>query len=72
MNIWGDNEATQWFTEGYKASGKKLDMGKSCVRFRKLEDVPLGLIGEAIACTTVADFIKLYEDSRRTSRREHA
>ena len=63
MNIYGENAATQWFIEGYKASGKKLDMGKSCVRFRKLQDVPMGLIGEAIARTPVADFIKLYEDS---------
>jgi len=72
MNIYGDDEATQWFTEGYKASGKKLDMGKSCVRFRKLEDIPLGLIGEAIARTTVADFIKRYEELRSTSTGEHA
>ena len=68
MNIYGDEVAAQWFTEEYKAGGKRLDMGKPCVRFRKLEDVPMGLIGQAIARTTVADFIKLYKESRRAPR----
>ena len=71
MNIYSDKEAERWFTEQYRASGKKLDMGKSCVRFRKLEDLPLGLIGEAIGRTTVAGFIERYQESRRAPRREH-
>ena len=42
------NEATRkWFEQEYRASGKKLDMGKSCVRFRKLEDLPLEVTGKA-------------------------
>ena len=45
MNIYGDEGTLRWFTEGYAASGKKLDMGKSCVRFKKLDDLPLELIG---------------------------
>ena len=61
MNIYGDPETQQWFVDEYRASGKKLDMGKSCVRFNKLEDLPVDLIGEAIARTSVGDFIKLYE-----------
>ena len=68
MNVYGDPEAEQWFTEGYRASGKKLDMGKSCVRFKKLEDLPLQLIGEVIARTTAADFIERYELSRGSRR----
>ena len=43
------------FEERFKASGKKLNMGKSCVRFRKVEDLPLGLIAETIASTPVED-----------------
>ena len=39
-------------------------MGKSCVRFRRLEDVPLDVVGEAIARTSVDDFIAAYERSR--------
>ncbi len=61
MNIYGDKETQEWFTEQYRASGKRLDMGKSCVRFKKLEDLPIHLIGQAIARTTVAEFIKRYE-----------
>ena len=71
MNIYGDKETEQWFTERYRASGKRLNMGKSCVRFKKLDDLPTDLIGEAIARTTVADFIRGYEASRTlTSKRK--
>ena len=64
MNVYGDDETLQWFTEGFAASGKKLDMGKSCVRFKKLEDLPLELIGETIARTPVSEYIACYEASR--------
>lgn len=66
MNIYGDKKAEKWFREAYKASGKKLDMGKSCVRFKKLEDVPLDVIGKAIAQTPVEALIKAYEKARKT------
>ena len=65
MNIYGDTEVEKWFVEQYSASGKKLNMGKSCVRFKRLGDLPLSLVGEAIARTSVAQFIELYEASRR-------
>ena len=44
-------------SERWQATGKKLDMGKSCVRFKKLDDLPLDVVGEAIARTSVDDFI---------------
>jgi len=59
MTIYGKNE--DWFREEYKKTGKKLDMGKCCVRFKKLEDLPLDLIGRAIARVPVADFVANYE-----------
>ena len=65
MNVYGNKEIEGWFIESYKKSGKRLDMGKSCVRFRKLEDLPLDIIEEAIARTSVDDFISLYEESRK-------
>ena len=72
MNVYGDEEAERWFTERYRASGKKLDMGKSCVRFKSLQDLPIDLIGAAVARTTVDEFIKRYEVSRaQTARRKH-
>ena len=65
MNIYGNLENEEWFLDRYKASGKKLDMGKSCVRFKKLEDLPVELIGEAIARTPMAEYIQIYEASRK-------
>ena len=65
MNVYGDPETERWFVEEYRASGKKLDMGKSCVRFKGLEDLPLDLVGRAIARTSVDEFIGMYESSRR-------
>ena len=65
MNVYGDPETEQWFTERYSASGNKLDMGKSCVRFKRVEDLPLELIGETIARTPVAEFINRYEAVKR-------
>ena len=64
MSIYGDPGLKAWFTERYRVSGKKMDTGKSCVRFQRLDDLPLDLVGEAIARTPVADFIELYEASR--------
>ena len=69
MNVYGDEETERWFTERYVASCKKLNMGKSCVRFKTLDDLPVDLIGEAIARTPVADFIALYEASRSPAKR---
>ena len=62
MNVYGDGE--EEFKKNYIATGKKLDMGKSCVRFKSLDDLPLGLIGETISRTSVAQFIERYEKSR--------
>ena len=65
MNIYGNRENEGWFIDRYKSSGKKLDMGKSCVRFKRLEVLPVDLIGEAIARTPVSEYIQIYEASRR-------
>ncbi len=67
MNIYAEAGAEEWFVEGFKARGKRLNMGKSCVRFKTLDDLPIDLVGMAIARTSVARFIELYEMSRRKS-----
>lgn len=51
------------FAEEWKATGKKLNMGKSCVRFKQLEDVPLKVLGKAIKRATARKFVKAYEGS---------
>ena len=63
-NVYADGSVEGWFRERYLATGKRLDMGKSCVRFRKLDDLPLELVGEAIARTPVAEFVEIYKASR--------
>ncbi|MCE2465789.1 MAG: DUF1801 domain-containing protein [Dehalococcoidia bacterium] len=69
MNIYGDPETYEWFTEEFKARGKKLDMGKSCVRFKKLDDLPMDVIGQAIAKTPSSNYIDIYEASRRKTKK---
>ncbi|MEX2431127.1 MAG: DUF1801 domain-containing protein [Dehalococcoidia bacterium] len=63
MHLYGDAEA-EWFRARYQASGKKLDMGKACLRFKRLEDLPLDVIGEAIALTPPDEYIRKHEASR--------
>ncbi len=67
--VYGNAETERWFRERWAATGKKLNMGKSCVRFRKLDDLPLELIGETIARTTVDRYIEGYEAARGSSRK---
>ena len=52
-------EIRKKFENAYKKSGKKFDAGKSCIRFRKVDDLPLRLIGEIIGSMSVNKFIKL-------------
>jgi uncharacterized protein YdhG (YjbR/CyaY superfamily) len=61
LSVYGDPALQKWFVDAYKRSGKKLDMGKSCVRFKTLEDLPLDVVGEAIAKVSYDDFIAQYE-----------
>lgn len=63
--VWTTDEVRDGFLAEYRESGKRLDMGKSCVRFRKLDDLPLDLISETISAIDVDTFIETYENSRR-------
>lgn len=64
MGIYGDAEAEAWLSEAFAAAGKRLRMGKSCVRFKKLDDIPADVVGQAVGLLSVADFVELYESSR--------
>lgn len=61
MAVYGDPQTERWFRDAWAASGKKLDMGKSCVRFTQVADLPLDLIGQTIARVGVDDYIARYE-----------
>ena len=65
MSIYGDEETARAFDAEYKASGKKMDRGKACVRFKNADDLPLDVIGNTVAGTSVQEFIEIYERSRR-------
>jgi len=62
--IYMDQEALKEFEEAYRATGKRCDVGKSCVRFRKLDDLPLSLIGKAVSRMTMEKFIRRMEEIR--------
>ena len=64
MGVYGDEGTATWFRKRWAETGKRLDMGKSCVRFRHLDDLPLDLIGKVIARASVDDFIAAYERAR--------
>ncbi len=62
MGIYADPKLLKWFTDAHaKASPKKLDMGKSCIRYKKTEDIPFKLIGELVAKITPDEWIATYE-----------
>ena len=59
--IYTMDEQRDWFVEAWKKTGKKLEMGKSCARFKKIDDVPLDVVGRAIKRISVKKFIQFYE-----------
>ncbi len=62
MGVYSSEALLSWFqSEWPKHSSKKLDMGKSCIRFKKPEDVPIALIGELASKMTPAEWVELYE-----------
>lgn len=70
MGIYMDPALLKWFTDEHKkASPKKLDMGKSCTRYKKPEDVPLELIGKLARKMTPKQWVALYEAQLNKSRR---
>lgn len=57
--VYADEGRRTAFVEAWRATGKRLDMGKSCARFKRLEDVPLDVVAESIAGTSVAELLSL-------------
>lgn len=65
MGLYSSGMLVEWFkAEWPKHSSKKLDMGKSCIRFRKAEDVPVALIGELASKMTPQEWIDIYERAK--------
>jgi len=71
MGIYADPKLLKWFVDAHaKASTKKLDMGKSCIRYKKPEDIPFDLIGELASKITMEEWIKMYETNLKDSRKK--
>ncbi len=69
MGIYADATLYKWFTEAHaKASPKKLDMGKSCIRYKNEADIPFDLIGELASKISVKEWIQLYESAFRKAK----
>jgi hypothetical protein len=64
MGVYADADRAKRFKDGFARAGKRLDIGKSCVHFKALADLPLDVIGETIANVSVEDYIALYQRSR--------
>ena len=71
MGIYGSDPLRIKFEEAYKATGKRMDIGKSCVRFRNLDDLPLDVVAEAVGAISLEEFIGLHDEaaSLRKSRK---
>lgn len=71
MGIYADPKLLKWFTEAYaKEVPSKLDMGKSCLRFKKNAIIPYELIGELVQKMTTEDWINLYEKNYKKAAKK--
>lgn len=61
MGLYAVPEKRRWFEGEFKKSGKKMDMGKSCLRFKALEEIPLDLIGRAVGMIGAEEMIALHD-----------
>jgi hypothetical protein len=66
--LYQNAELEAWFKAKFAEAGKKLDMGKGCVRFKKLDDLPLDVVGEAMGRMTVEEVVANYDAQRTRSK----
>ncbi len=67
--VYGDPERDSWFREEWAKTGKRLDMGKCCLRFRKLDDLALEVVAESIRQVSAREFIQFYEAVLKTKHK---
>jgi hypothetical protein len=64
MSVYGDAKGAERLKDGFRAAGKKLDMGKSCVRFKSADDLQLDVIGEVVASMPVDRWVEIAQAAR--------
>jgi hypothetical protein len=67
MCLYGSSGEEAWFRKEWAKTGKKLDMGKCCIRFKKLDDLALDVLGKAIARVSLKKYVELYDSVIKTS-----
>jgi Domain of unknown function (DU1801) len=72
MTLYGDTKHLELFKQDWAKSGKKLDMGKCCIRFKKVEDLDLIALGKAVGRVRAREYIASYEQSRSESTKSKA
>ena len=65
LSVYQDPEGESWLRREFEKRGKKLDMGKSCLRFRRLDDLPMDVIEQVVASITPEQYIARYEAIRK-------
>ena len=65
----GDTADVAWFRDAWAATGKKLDLGKSCLRFKRLDELALDVVAAAVARVPAATYIERYEAMRAAAKR---
>ncbi len=68
QGVEGETADAKWFRESWLKTGKKLDMGKACIRFKKIDDVPLDVVGAAIKRIPAKKYIETYQSSVGVSK----
>ncbi len=69
MPVYADPSLTKWWKAAYTATGKKLDMGKSCVRFKSLDQLPLEVVGQCIAKVPLETYLARYAAVKGSARK---
>ena len=69
MSAYGNPKQVKWMASEFKKRGKKLDMGKSCLHFKSLDDIPLDVVGEVIASTPMDAYIERYKATRKQTKK---
>lgn len=69
MCLYGSPSDREWFEAEWAKTGKKFDRGKSCIRFKKLDELPLELVGKAIQRITARKYIAFYEDAMKANQK---
>ena len=73
MTVYGEGgEDEGWFRAEWEKTGRKLDMGKSCIRFRKIDDLALDVVARAVGRVSTKEYIAAYEAKRPASFKKKA